>query len=488
MRVGGFQKTDRLLARAVSYVSDYWLPVDRDLLKRIREGVRLGRYDTDRVLLTEELCADTGIFFGCIRELKRILGEDDTSLRNPDITAILETANLDALKQAIDSFAESPALHLVSEGDDVQVLRLLESALSSTTASALAPSFGETSGRATSLAALRQLGYALVAWNYSSIYQEALDAVAANPTRSFDDEIALKLGFSPLLLSSRLAKKWGLSQDLVEASLIPSHPLYEEAHIVSSSHETLSLICRVSESIARANFESLYPTARAEWDAALQVVESHLGSDGIERIRERCAAACRAIVSGCPDIFRPGLLLDEMCLAALKSQDAGLDVRNPYLHLCSTEVRSQLEYLYEHYIRPSRPSEKAIRFLMRDVVKSATFQGGCVFTIDPLTCQLIPQLEMGNIALRTTEPISYMCEAASLDPVALAFFASDACEPVVVEKSRERMAAITSAFGRSQRLGVFYLEIPLSDLRANNAQLLINFKALNCALLDCLGL
>jgi hypothetical protein len=79
-------------------------------------------------------------------------------------------------------------------------------------------------------------------------------------------------------------------------------------------------------------------------------------------------------------------------------------------------------------------------------------------------------------------------DAGSDDPIPLAFLATDGCRPVVSEYNRDNLGCISAAFGRSQRLGVLYVEIPLDDFKVKHEQHLNHFRAVTHALVDCLGL
>ena len=483
MTLPGPIKTDKRLQKALQYVSDYWLPVNAQVAEKIREGLEGGVYDTNRALLTKDLSSDLSLFFGCLRELREILLERGSKYApQTDLTLIIEDVDLDVLKLALKSMMEGPSIHLLSEGDEAQVVRLFEAVLSATSAQTLAPGYGAAPGAALSLAALRQLGYALVAWNYPTVYQEALNEVQADSPHSLDELIAKQLGFTPLLLASRLATSWGLPAELSEAALVPSIPMYEDAMIISATTETLSQICRVSEALARAQFDTVYPEARGEWEAAKSEVERRLGPQGIEKIRERCAAVSQIFLSTSPDVFRPGLLLDEQHF-----RGSSPTVRNPYAELCNPALQLKLEQLYE-MIPNSKPSAKALKFLIREVIPHAHFSGGCVFTVDPTMCALVPQLEIGTTELRSNQPVPYLVEDHGDDPVPLAFLTTEGCKPVISENNREGFCSLTSAFGRSQRIGVLYLEISSKEMKALDKRALLHFQAINHALVDCLGL
>jgi len=472
--------SEKLLKRALQHVSDYWIPVNRQLADKIQTSLANGDYDGNRSLLTKELNSDLGLFFGCIRELKELLAQRESNVTNStNLTEILEVADLELVGMALTNFSDAPSVHILSEGEEHQLARLFESLISITTAQTLADGYDYSPGAAGSVAALRQLGFALIAWNYPTVYEEALSDVKNESHELLEDALQQRLGFSPLLLAARLAESWGLPSELVQATVVPTSPLYEEAHIISATHTTVSTICRVSEALARVQFDNLYPHARDEWENARKEVERRLGPQGIERIKSCCADACRTLLTTCPDIFRPGTLLDEETLSTINPSG------NPFVARCEQSIQDLLHHLYR-MITLNKPSEAGLRYLLHEIIPAASFSGGCVYTADPLAGGLIPQLQIGYIELRQAQPVPF--SIVGEDPISLAFYSSEGTKPIVAENNRENLGSIISPFGRSQRLGVLYLELPLSNLRSKGEQHLLHFRAISHALTDCLGL
>jgi hypothetical protein len=477
-------KTDRRLRKAMQYVSDYWLPANPELTHRIRIGIETGAFDDDRHLLVRELSSDLSLFFGCIRTLRAKLAERGEPVSvSPDLTQIIEDADLATLHESLQSVLSAPCIHLFSEGEEPEMSRLFESIISIASAEVLAPAYGTNVGAASSIAALRQLGYALVAWNYPTVYREALEMHQQDPEHhSLDLTISETLGFTPLLLASKLAASWGLPKELQDAAIDPLSESGESALVVSATAQTLRQICHISEMLARAQLQDKYPSARSDWESAIAEVERRLGPQGIERIRDRCATATAVFLSTSPDTFRPGLLLEQQFPKAV-----GVSFDNPYLPGADLTLQKKLAHLYD-LIPKERASAKALQYLVRDVIPAGRFTGGCVFTVDPTVSQLMPQLDVGPTRARQCRPIGYMVDDFGEDPILLAYLTSDGCKPVVVEDNRSNVCCITAAFGRSQRLGVLYLELPLETYRLNATQVLLHFQAILHALVDSLGL
>jgi|LakMenEpi03Aug12_release.lakeMendotaPanAssembly.Ray.scaffolds.fasta_scaffold244240_1 hypothetical protein len=474
-------KGDKRLTRALEYVSDYWLPVNHEVARKIRDGLTSGKFESDRFLLKKEVCSDIALFFGCIRELTHILAERNEDLHmSHDFTRVFDDLDLETLQVALESVLTTPSVHLVSEGEDPEVGRLLEAVISMTAAQTLAPAYNQSAGAATSAAALRQLGFALIAWNYPGVYKDCIRRLPDYPGASLESLITSSLGFSPMLLATGLASRWGLPTELLEQ--IDDSDSNEDGETISAIGSTLQQICKVSEALARVQFERWYPSAKSDWDSATKEVERVLGPQGIERIRERCAIACASFLATSPDIFRPGLFLDEAMLRRAPKVSI-----NPYIALSEEPVQRAITKLYEIIDLP-RSSSKALQFLLRELIPAAKFTGGCVFTVDPTSCQLTPQLDVGLCEARTIAPVHYMVNGEQEDPVLLAFLTSEGCKPILVEDNRNGICSISAAFGRGQRVGVLYLEIPITEVQRDQAHTLAHFQGAVHALVDCLKL
>lgn len=474
-------KADKRLTRALEYVSDYWLPVNHDIARKIRDGLSSGTFESDRFLLKKEVCSDLGLFFGCIRELRHILAERNEELNvSYDFTRVFEEIDLETLQVALESVLTLPSVHLVSEGEDPEVGRLLEAVISMTAAQTLAPSYDQSPGAATSAAALRQLGFALIAWNYPGVYKDCIRRLPDYPGATLDSLITSSLGFSPMLLATGLASRWGLPTELL--GHLDEAAIAEDGDTICAIGSTLQQICKVSEALARVQFERWYPTAKSDWEDAAKEVERVMGPQGIERIRERCAIACASFLATSPDIFRPGLFLDEAMLSRATKTEA-----NPYISLSEEPVQRAMTKLYEIIDLP-RSSSKALQFLLRELIPAAKFTGGCVYTVDPTSCQLTPQLDVGPCEARTVAPLHYMVDGDQEDPVLLAFLTSEGCKPILVEDNRNGICSLSAAFGRGQRVGVLYLELPLSEVQKDQAHVMAHFQGAVRALVDCLKL
>ena len=125
---------------------------------------------------------------------------------------------------------------------------------------------------------------------------------------------------------------------------------------------------------------------------------------------------------------------------------------------------------------------------MRQTLPRTEFIGGCVYTIDPGLMLLVPQLEIGMNELRDFKPVEYSVVASGQDIISMAYQGNELVRSYKVSKGNQAISAIAGVFGRSQRVGVLYLEALMPSDAKVEAQQSIHFKALIWALNDSLGL
>lgn len=485
------QSSTRILDRAVRHVSDYWFPVSPEVAERIQRNLADGTYEEDIDLLLADIKSDYSLFTQCLAGLRKLLPEsnDETSIDSDSVETLgaLRKVEIHRLEEFLLDVLEQSSQHSFESASECQNARLQETLLSSSAAELMAASEDVDSGRAAAAALLRQLGYTLIAWNYAGVYEEAVELMKSQPNMTIDDAICAKLGFRPQLLALRIVETWGLPRDLAEALRDSDNALNEESQITAGVAGTLSTICRISEALARANCPQIYPSARADWKTASREVERRIGSRGMEKIRARFVEACRNYITSVPTIFRGALILDEDFTVAQPATPVPASTqRNPYVSHCDKYVRNLLVDLYEK-IEGGRHADTVLRTLVKEVIPTARFSGGFVYTVDPTTQTLKPQLEIGSPELRSQTPISFSTEEPSTDPVVQAFMGSF---PLVVTnepKDGSFFTTLAAPLGRSQRLGTFYLEMPLAVFNNDQRRHTVHFKALCQALNDCLG-
>ncbi|MCB0354806.1 MAG: hypothetical protein KDD64_14825 [Bdellovibrionales bacterium] len=480
------QISEKRLERAVEHVSDYWFPANPKLVDKIRTQLQDDIQTPDQFLdILATLKQDFSLFLFVFRELVTLVKREDSNVQvklNP--IELMQWAGAERLIQVFDQHGGVISRHRYEDSDTLQVGRIQEMFVSTSCAELLADSYHLDSEAAFSSAVVRQFGHALIAWNYPGIYQESVSQL--NPGESLDLRIAQKLGFSPALLALRVMNSWGV-EDSYGATLGLEVPEYksEEHYILDAMGSTLAELCRVGECLARATQGERYPDARDNWFVAASEIESRLGDTGLKRIQDRVFEVTGTFVEIAPEIFdlglhdRYGTQIEETRIFEVEG--------NPFLDHCLPNVARRILDVYRE-IQAADASEGTLKQLIFEVVPAAKFQGGVVYTADPGLMHLMPQMEFGDVELRQIRAIDYSIVLSDADMVTLAF---QSVEPVVEYKmspAGKVVTAMAGMFGRSQKVGVLYLEIPEAVADFMRDDHVIHFQAIRHLLNDCLGL
>ncbi|RIL08071.1 MAG: hypothetical protein DCC75_09510 [Proteobacteria bacterium] len=488
--------SEKRLERACQHVSDLWFPPNPDLVSKLRSGLDSGKYEDDIDSLLLEVRGDFSLYVYCLKEVIALLKKEGVSVPEQATPfELLRTAGLKNLKAILETDDNSISRHFYDGMSDYQRSRFEEAIVSASTSQVLAESSEIDPELGYSAALLRQLGLTLIAWNYPSVYQRALSMLKGSKPEdnvTLDSAISEVLGFSPTLLALTLARKWGLPTRLCEAldESIPDDEIdfekVEEELESDAVGYLLQHLCKVGEALARANNPETYPTARTDWESARTEITRRLGDDGIRQVQEAITENCQAYLITTPDLFKAGTIL-ELDQRLTDYERQALVDQNPYLDLCRAHINRKLLKLYD-MLRERDEAEDCLRYLIKDVVPAAGFTAGCVYTIDPADQKLVPQLKLAKTVIRTASPVTYDPAKPPTDLIDLAY-RSD--EPIVQDQvhcGEAVFASYAGLVGRSQRIGVLYLEIPDPIYQGSEKHHLNHFRAFRCALEHCLKL
>ena len=478
--------TERRLERAISHVSDFWIPVNERLLAEIRDEVVSATEESAVPEIVARLKGDFSLFFHSLRKLAELLAADGEPIAAKDPITLLEEASLDTLKVIFES-EDTISRLAFDEGSETQLARFHEMLVSASSSVTLAESYGVDEHTAYSASVIRQLGLTLIAWNYPGIYKEVVGTL--QPGASLETQISLRLGFSPQLLAIRLFQSWGFSEAFCSQLGLSDPAMLGESDLKEAMVDTLVELCQVGECLARAHHPEIYPNARADWEEATQVISSRLGQGGMERIQEKIEESMETFYTFMPEIYSYGLnglyeLPEEVVEQTVELSDTE---RNPFLACASPSLGRAVRRLYQHIDSGMEPTVTT-RVFVDEVIPIGNFSGGCIYTADPSIMMLVPQFPFGQLKLRKPEGIDYSVVLSNADMVSLAF---QDPEPVVeykVNDEGEVMTAVAGMFGGTQRVGVLYLEIPemVSDFVKDDQ--VLHFQALRHALVECLRL
>jgi hypothetical protein len=479
--------TQKRLAKASQYVNDLWFPVNSELLAKIKLGIRGGIYDLDPESLVNSISGDFSLFMYCLRELISMLKEEDVNIPLANPVEVLRQAGLDRLKQILEIDEQKITKHSYEGREVFQNAQFEEMLISSSAAQALSTSLNINQEIGFSAAILRQLGHTLIAWNYPTVYKQALENIT--PDTTLDQLIAERLGFSPALLSIRILMDWGFPVAMCEAIFIEEED--EESDEVEGLMQSmlggnLAKICSIGEALARANNPEIYPNAAKDWEFAKQEITSHLGENGMRFIQEVLHENLEHYITFMPEIFNPGLLVDPELHLAVHNNKLAPSL-NPYIQLCTREISEALNAVYA-LMQPNTVSEKCLTRLVNEVIPAAGFSGGLIFTVDPGIHMLLPQTLIGSLKLKKKQPVDYSVIVSNADSISVAFRSSDPVIEFQADEENEIYTGISGIIGSSNRVGILYLELPYSVFSSDERAQTMAFRAFSKAITDCLDL
>ncbi len=479
--------SEKRLIRAAKHVSALWFPINPAVLKSIRQGFEGAAFSADVDPLLQLLKKDFALFTYVTKELLVVAEKRSAPIAvrgNP--VELMKWAGLSEIQSIVMNDATLPYTHQILGGEEFQNERFRETTLIASTAEVLSegkqldPSLGFCRG------IVREVGLNLIAWNYPTLYARVLKQLT--PRASLEEQLTEELGFSPLTLAMHILKPApNLSPRDVQA-LDESWGVYDE-------------LCKVGEMLARASNPDTYPSAENDWSKAQEFITQTLGEEGVARIRNRAVEHAKEYSAVVPGIFEGLPAFDPAAnIGAFKLGSRAM--ANQHLKFCPPHVQAALRTLYTEMPQNSA-SKSSIEKLIKDIIPSAGFTGGCIFVVDPETLALAPRTLIGKVTLRPikkvalkTAPgsgssslISETILSASGSFVDLAASAY-ACSHPLLERSEslsdDAVAGIYSSLGSKHRVGVLYLELPEKQLNDPSSRALQLFKALRQTLCDAL--
>jgi hypothetical protein len=430
-----------------------------------------------------------------LRSLVKLLadsGETKIELRS------LETVEDDVLMEAITPVMRSSVSalsdHSIEAMTPLQQKRLEELLLSVSTAETMAEQLGRSAQATLSTALLRQLGITLIAWNFPQTYERAFAAVETShgrPLAEFDSFIHSTLGFSPLMLATRIVSSWGVAaESFVELRESAQAHKRFGSRCPKGESESIAWLCEIGEAFARANAPERYPSARDDWSVAATAIESTLGSEGIKAIYSRVQLVAKEYSAACPALG-DSLAKRQESVEALLPVLGNVLEQNIFLSSCDSELRQALIKVYAE-----KQSGLGVNELLRLVADQAASLLACesltVFTLDPTIRGLVPVLARGRVGMIRLKAVTLLNSSTELHPVRLAFSQEELIKEQGGDRERE-LELLAGSIGFKRRVAVFVVEWrnrPLAALpeREDLTLRAINFQAVRKCLADILGL
>ncbi len=447
-----------------------WFPVAPAVLKRVQERVYSKHYNQNPTDLISDVRSDASLYLFCVRKLRRIIrttqSSEDTELLRSSIGSILSELKM---KQAH---------HAADKSLPFQLEREREIVLSSAVVDLLGEKLSLDRDAGFTCALLRQLGFALIAWNYPTIYREALEEVGAQGAAGRTDLNTIlhaNLGFSPTMLGVRFAEAWGLPAEVTGE--IGSHGQHEPALKKGGS---LAVLCEIGEAFARANNPHHYPNPRDDWEMAMNVLGHHLGPDGVETVQRHAGSIYGETIKR----LLPASNLK--AVAAVQPSFGGKRFENNlFVKPLPHDLQEKIKALYG-LLEDSRVNPELIRELLQNIAERLGFGAAVVYTLDPAEATLNPVFRKGKPSFTALRAVSTIARPNDMDPIRRAF-ASDliVCEKGQLNNGSDRLLLALPIRGKS-KIGVLYLEQACAEGSADQIEPLLGAKFIAACLKDLL--
>jgi len=478
---------ERRFSEAAKYVARGWMPVQKPLLKDIQRKLSTNAYSGASDELIEDLKNDFALFTFCLRELGAKVAEDRRGDNPLDLLKGTPKQDLAALLQ---NHGTEIGSHDFIGMREVQLLRMKHQLISCATAELIARAQGVDPDLAFLAALFRQLGMALVAWNYPSTCTKALHEITSAASDSpvdFDEEIRRIAGFNPARLGREFLLSWcrnpALELALESNRLNSGDSIFEPE--VRELGQGLRTMCEVGEALARVNDPNFYPRAVQRWREIEGTVIYYLGDNGVELIREHVVERYGHYVGFSPKLLSAAFSPQRQVDVVNRQHAEKLFAANDHVKRCPEEIRTEFKGVYDT-ITCNKVSVDALNGLVGRVVPKAGFLRGCVYILDSKRMVLVPRLRLGEA--RAYRPVSCSCGGERSHPVSEAFH----CTMPIVEENvflnGDIVSHVTGKFGNAEKIGILYLEMTeeLRDIKPENR--ILFFKAIRQCLNDCLNL
>jgi hypothetical protein len=440
---------ERNIDRVVRYVETMWLPYDRSWVRSARMRLSKGEISADSSELTDALLRDPGLFGFCLRSLP-LLENGGRSIRadeRENLPALFRTLSRAEWLRLLPTEVDPPTVHVFERCSHAQAVRLREISFTLSASQMFAANYETDPEVAMSCSMLRQLGMALIAWNYPTLYATAVTRPSAQ--EGIDRVLTRRLGFSPAFLAITLARKWGVS-----ARLLRGMGRRDEAQAdTDPDGDRLDRLCKLGESLAMARSPQLYPDRRHDWEEGLVIAEQILGSGALEKIAARASERSAAISQILP--------------ASTVSKDRNFLPPSMVGH--PTTLQTKVLEFYQEL--PHLDTGVALRKLIEELAPIAGCSATAIFLADPTSGELSAEVtferEQGCAHFDIHRPVRFDMGEVDQNIVSRAFLTDMVISNDSIGSGETRIVAVA---GRLEPGAVLYVEQAVSLLSATNTE------------------
>ena len=448
------------------HISRGWLPLQHGTLSSIQESYVTGEFSADSEKLVSVIKQDLSLYS---RLACKIKPSEESENSTVDPITDLKKLSSDEIVALLPSSSSQFSKHRIEKGTPSQKACLASSLLSSTASETFAVQ-SRVSGNeispdeVTSASLMRQLGFNLLAWNYSTLFFKLVRSYRNNPNE-LDRALQKHFGFTPLSIAQEYAKNWNLSLNL-RSSLQETGPYQSESPVKE--------ICELGDIFGKTSQPSLFPSAKREWEEKTDRLKDLIGTDNTVEIREQIESSVeerlKTLLRTEPNKFNSTF---SMLRPTIPSTSVYLS--SPIFKQLPEEIKEAYKPIYEQLLE-NEARLSILKELTQIVIPSSGFLAGAIYLQSDNSDELKVKIEIGKT-------VKNRMSASSFD-----LTAGEALGSNVPLLNKEALGTrISSSFTSPSHSGVLVLELDkdLEDSSERNNILL--FKAARECLVTCLG-
>jgi len=448
------------------HVTNGWLPAQSETLDYIYGPLSGAESEKKSETLVSVLKQDLALFSKIVSKLKPSQDSENSTI---DPLADLKLLSPEEIINLLPNNIYQVSKHRIEKGTAFQKAGLSSSLLSSTASETFAIHAKETGievspDEVSSSSLMRQLGFNLIAWNYSRLFFKLVRTYGKNQTE-LDRAIYKTFGYTPLSLAEDYAKKWNLSLSL--RSSLKETELYQ-------SNGMLKEICELGEAFGKSSQPSLFPAAKREWEGKTDRLKELIGTDNpieiTEQIENSVEVRLKELLRNDPSKFNAAF-----SMLRPSASPVSVHFSSPILNRLPEEVREIYKPIYDHLIE-SETRLPVLNELTQSAIPASGFLTGAIYLQPHDSDELKVKIEIGQTSKNRVS-------AESLDQVATEALGSY----IPLIKKEKLKLRISSSFTSQSHSGVLVLELDANLEDSADRNNLLLFKAARECLINCLG-
>ena len=454
------------VTRTLKYVGEGWFPANPKVLREIWKGVRAKQYQTNLDFI-DAIRQDFSLFGYCLRQVSRNTRRDNLKW---ELVEALDKMPISELLRVLPSNEKQISSHEMQESSPEQRESIQHFFISASTVALLARSASVDELTAVCAEFFRQVGYALVSWNYPRIYAKAV-ASQNSDWDALDKTLQKIVGASPRDIGVALAKDWHASEELLEIINSANVNLANGGADIkidskTPEKEVIKHLCNIGETLAKSakpEQEDMFKGA-SEW--AVKAVVEIAGNTGLKELSQTIDDQWSGYIAALSEGDSP-----------TSSENATQVFTNELLDECPPSVRNLLGNCYS-MMTAGKPSALALRQLVESTITECGFSKGCIFLVDPKELRMLPHIVIGGGSKDSFRPGYLQSIGTRNDPLTTAYVTMGPVRGFSYFAGSKTLAYMATSLGQGEKRGVLYLETGNEEMLQDEHKLATIFHAI----------